>query len=104
MFGLGYFEQIEGTNCLEEFDEILAHVNTIDYTRLDVTQKNAFTYICGYLIKKCLDKHKCHICLEFGKETNILNMENIYSHFRAYPNSKQDIFENLQCLVNWQHL
>ncbi|KAG5867255.1 hypothetical protein JTB14_007238 [Gonioctena quinquepunctata] len=120
LFALGYFEQTEGTNCLEEFDEILTHItpevikryellvpqtctnqtlciDTNDYSRLDISEKNAFTYVCGYFIKKCLDKHKCNLCLEFGKENNELNMENIYSHFRAYPNSEQDTFGNLQC-------
>lgn len=65
---------------------------------MDVIQKNVFTYICGYIIKKCFDKHKCNICLEFGNENNILNVEKIYSHFRTNPNSKQDLIGNLQYL------
>lgn len=123
LFALGYFEQSEGTNCLEEFDDILVNVTpemmkkidtlvsqvpasnplvieTTDYAKMDITEKNAFTYICGYLIKKCLSRHQCELCLKFAKEHNEPVLEQLYTIFRAYKNSRNDAYGNLICSDN----
>lgn len=124
LFCLNYFHQSEGTNCIEDFDELLTllptndeaqdynwdiaiegnmpvnfqslDVTSTDYIELDLEHKNAFSYVCGYLIKKCLDKHTCDVCLEYAQETKILNETNIYCHFRAYENINMDTFGKLQ--------
>lgn len=119
MFALQYFDQSEGTNCVEEFDQILTHLtperiktyeisfnqptnfdkiilDTRDYRQLNVAQKNAFFYVGGYFIKKCLAKHSCEICEEYSKQTQELSEDTIYTSFRAYQNAANDIFGNLR--------
>ncbi|KAG5873519.1 hypothetical protein JTB14_026605 [Gonioctena quinquepunctata] len=54
LFALGYFEQTEGTNCLEEFDEILTHITNFNWIYLrkmllhmsvDISLKNVWISI-----------------------------------------------------------
>lgn len=40
--------------------------------------------MCGYLIKKCLNKHKCTICENFAKQDSELDQSNLFVHFKAY--------------------
>jgi len=80
LFFLNYFKHSEGSNCLEDFDEILTNlgdttsplsnavlflekspfnysylkIGTTDYRDLDLTPRNALTYVCGYLLKNAL--------------------------------------------------
>ncbi|XP_074035303.1 transposable element P transposase isoform X1 [Leptinotarsa decemlineata] len=118
LFALSFFEHIEGTNCIEDFDEILTSLkpenlkeyevlvpNTInqylfldsnDYTNLQLPEQNSFSYISSYFMKKCLEKHKCDICINYARENELLSAETLYTQFRAYPNAKNDTFGNLQ--------
>lgn len=39
-----------------------------DYRNFDLTEENAFRYICGYLIRKCFKKHTCDTCTQFSTQ------------------------------------
>lgn len=66
-----------------------------DYRNLDLTEKNAFTYICGYLIRKCLKKHTCDTCTQFTNDNTELNLNNAYCFYRAYNSTEEKLFGNL---------
>lgn len=60
------------------------HVEECDYYRSPLPEQNAFKYICGYLIDKCLRKHSCQICEQFATANKKLDESNIFIHFKAY--------------------
>jgi len=112
LFFLNYFNYSEGSNCLDDLDEILTNfedttsplsnavlflekspfnysylkIGTTDYRELDLTPRNAVTYVCGYLLKKCLDKHTCEVCLSFTKSLDYLDESFLFPHLKAYQN------------------
>jgi len=113
IFFLNYFKHSDGANCLEDLDEIFAsigdtttpsldsnllfpennedscnnlRVGTSDYRELEFTNRNALSYVSGYFIKKCLDKHSCYTCLNFAKSQNNIDESFLFTHFKAYQN------------------
>lgn len=126
LFSLNYFNQSEGANCIEDFDSILTTlddnqhiiqsfnplmllektiftplVDTTDYVNLHIPEKNSLTYICGYLIKKCLQRHTCDTCTNYANQVQTLSETTLYSHFRAYENKNKDVFGNLMMPPEW---
>lgn len=118
LFCLNYFQQSDGTNCAEDFDTVLSSVNAesirgfqvvvsqkvnfsnlniqeTDYSNLNLVHKNAVSYLCGYLLKKCFNKHRCDLCELYSKNNN-LAPHLLYIHFKAYENTHKDNFGNLQ--------
>lgn len=102
----------DGSNCFEDLDLILTNigeispplqnsnilfpektpfnfnnlnVGTLDYRELDLISKNALTYVSGYLIKKCLEKHSCNTCLDFAKNQESIDEAFIFIHFKSIP-------------------
>lgn len=60
-------------------------IPTHDYYDIEFPEQNAFKYVCGYLIKKCTERHACEVCSAFMKENNAdLDNTTIYCSFRAY--------------------
>jgi len=58
-------------------------------------EENAFTYICGYLLKRCFVKHTCETCKHvLLKKNNDLNTLKLYSYFRAYDDI-ENTFDHL---------
>lgn len=74
LFALDFFNEIDESNCLEDFDNILINatsdslqnyqifatdinvhpsveVEAKNYLYMELPEKSAFTYICGYLLK-----------------------------------------------------
>ncbi|CAB3238210.1 unnamed protein product [Arctia plantaginis] len=50
----------------EEFSSI--QITSSDYNQLDIPEKNSLFYICGYLLKRCLEKHDdCHALKSYVK-------------------------------------
>lgn len=119
MFSLQYFDVSEGSNCVEEFDQILTRLTPekiksfeivcnsktdfdkiiltgSDYRYLDFQQKNSFYYVGGYFIKKCFEKHTCKTCGLYARGNKTLSEESIYMHLRAYQNLENDAFGNLK--------
>lgn len=107
-------------NCEADIDEILLNLTKISpledvhaavikpqtstpvsecYIRLDcdhdILEKNFIRYVCGYLLKKCLEKHQCEVCTNYAKAREELDDSSIYIYFKAYENGKGDIFGNL---------
>lgn len=83
-FFLNYFKHSVGSNCLEELNNSLfqekttcdnnLRIGTVDYTELDLTPKNSFTYLSGYFITKCIEKHNCknNCCYELEINNRIV--------------------------------
>lgn len=82
LFRIRFFKQINTTNCAPDKDEMLSEIKTAtvetvisefvsswtckilnipnhDYYTLDLPEENVFKYLCGFLIKKCLEIHSC---------------------------------------------
>jgi hypothetical protein len=50
--------------------------------------KNAITYVSGYVVRKCLKKHKCPTCAEALTSNDFDSPDKLLSEFKAYDNSK----------------
>jgi hypothetical protein len=70
-------------------------VGSIDYRDLELPEQNILIYICVYLIKKCLEKHVCDICLNYTKFQKNLEPSFLFFYFKAYENSEKSTFGNL---------
>lgn len=66
----------------------------MDYRELDLIFKNALTYVSGYLIKKCLEKHSCDTCLDFAKNQKSIDKAFIFTHLKAYQNEVASNYGN----------
>lgn len=122
IFFLNYLKHSDGSNCLEDLDLILTNigeisppllnsnilflektpfqfnnlnVGTLDYRELQLTSKNALTYVSGYLIKKCIEKHSCNTCLDFAKSQKSIDEAFIFIHLKAYQNEVASNYGNL---------
>lgn len=121
-FCLDYFQHSDGANCLEDLDQILSHINnshmpltefdffnsektpfkftglkigTTDYRNLTLPNQNSLSYICGYFIKKCLERHTCEECIVYAKHQKKIDQSFYFSHFKAYQNSSNSVYGNL---------
>lgn len=118
---LNYFQHSEGSNCDEDFDSLLTKVtdiqnfvfnelpkpsnesdsksvkiSCIDY-RDNLPGTNALNYVCGYLIRKCLEIHSCDVCISYSQESSaIFDSGKFFVHFKAYENKNKDTFGNLK--------
>lgn len=72
-----------------------------DYYTMDLSEENAFQYVCGYLIKKCIEIHLCDACSEYVNENKtVLDDTTLYCSFRAYINEVDNQFGNLHIANN----
>lgn len=55
---------------------------------MELPEQNAFKYICGYIIDRCLKNHSCQTCQQFATENNKLDDSNAFIHFKAYSTEK----------------
>lgn len=64
-------------------------VGTVDY-RLDLPEKNAFDYVCGYLLHKCSSIHKCEKMCNFINQSKQEqhSSENIFIHNKCFNDNK----------------
>lgn len=99
-------------NCREDFDSLLIDIKSTnvadvfihnqddqplkalvlpdyDYIRENMVTNNAFTYVCGYLLKKSLGVHSCDDCKHFGKNCDDLDFNNLLIHFKAFETQKR---------------
>lgn len=109
------------TNCNEDFDSILTQF--VEYNKntappqvsvqnppqtsntsenltkdYDIPEQNAFHYICGYLLRKCVENHKrdCLSVVNYASSyADEANDKNLYIRLRAYDTSR-DRFGGLQ--------
>lgn len=66
-----------------------------DYRNISLSEQNAFRYVCGYLMRKCIIKHSCDICLKYAREYVDLNNNSYYCFFRAYESTENNLFGSL---------
>lgn len=52
----------------------------------NLVSMNALTYVAGYLLRKCLDKHKCLTCAQKLTVASLTNSSQLYCYFKAYEN------------------
>jgi len=67
---------------------------------LNFPARIALTYLCGYLVKKCLDKHNCDIRIDYTQSQNRLNESFLFTHFKVYQNENRSTYGNLNTLPN----
>lgn len=78
--------------------DLLKEINLRDLSSNDilkVTDINVFTYICGYLVKKCLKMHSCDICERYANSGRSLSTNTLYCYYRAYDKSDDNLFGKL---------
>jgi len=123
IFCLQYFKHSPGANCLEDFDQVLTHVSeqpktskinqlfvseeqnlfnfksikigTVDYRKLNIPERNAYTYVSGYLMKKCLEKHVCQVCIEYANHQKTLDQSFLLTFFKSYSANDTSNFGKL---------
>ncbi|KAG5865511.1 hypothetical protein JTB14_029395 [Gonioctena quinquepunctata] len=66
-----------------------------DYQKEDLTSKNPFNYVCGYLIKKALEIHNCDIFNQYSKTIEDLDFGHLLTHFKSYD-TENSIFGGLR--------
>lgn len=71
------------------FDFSNLKVGTVDYRELCFPERNALAYVCGYFIKKCLERHNCEICLNYIKNQNQLDQSLFFIYFKTYANCEE---------------
>lgn len=122
LFCLNYFQHSPNANCIKDLDDILCHMNpqevgsfniglpepssrdscfnfkigTVDYRHLNLSESNALHYVCDYLYSKCLGQHTYDLCIEYGRSQKHLDQSFLLCHFKAYTNTEQTTFGNLQ--------
>ncbi|KAJ3656018.1 hypothetical protein Zmor_015123 [Zophobas morio] len=111
LFSMQFLQHSEGANSCNDFASMLvaieskernqcqiinsilsrttsAHksveVDTTDYRHLDMGEQNSLSYVCGYLIKKCLMKHTCDTCSNFAVACKVLTDDKLLCHFNAF--------------------
>ncbi|XP_025406891.1 uncharacterized protein LOC112680883 [Sipha flava] len=60
-----------------------------------IPEKNAFAYVCGFLMKKCIEKHACDICINYAKSQKQLDESFLLCYFKAYENAEKLTHGNL---------
>lgn len=120
MLYLNYFQHSPGANCLKDFDEILSSIEpitdktifheniqreifkfkgigigTVDYRLLNLPEQNTVTYISGYLMKKCIVKHTCQMCIDYAHSQTQLDQSFLLSFYKAYSTNDYSTFRNL---------
>lgn len=106
LFLMSFFHS-NGMNCAEDFEKLLLDltsfaeiqpiapavteelkkafvVENCDYHSKSLPEQNAFKYVAGYLIEKCLQIHSCNTCIEFSKINSELDDSSLFLHFKAY--------------------
>lgn len=122
IFLLNYFQHSDKANCINDLDKILTQIPTdsgqdistliadktpfnfkrtcllsigqVDYRNLEIPDQNAFIYVCGYIMSKCLIQHSCEICLEYAKTQKKLDPSFLLCFFKAYENAEKSTFGN----------
>lgn len=72
-------------------------IGTVDYRQLNIPETNALIYVCGYLMKKCLEKHSCIDCISYAKFQTKIELSFLLSFF-YYSVNDNSTFETLMLL------
>ncbi|CAI6353484.1 unnamed protein product [Macrosiphum euphorbiae] len=118
LFSLNYFQHLENANCIDDVDSMLANLdddslskvqllitgnnpiinvqalpveNTI-YQNLELPEQNAFKYICGFLLSKCLKYHNCEKCFEYAHSSTHLTDNKLFINFESLAVDSDSLF------------
>lgn len=70
-------ESMESLNIMEvDYQQLLEEKNLIN--------KNAITYVTGYLAKKCLQKHQCEICNKALINNVLDSPDKLFTYFKSF--------------------
>ncbi|CAI6377566.1 unnamed protein product [Macrosiphum euphorbiae] len=70
-------------------------VGTVDYSKLNIPEANAYTYVCGYLMKKCLEIHSCQVCVDYANCQKTIDKSFLLSFFKSYSSNNDSNFGKL---------
>lgn len=88
------FKNIFSDKPLFKFKNLIK-IDSVDYRHLPLPEQNTFIYVCGYLMKKCIDRHSCDICINYAKSQKRIDDSFILCYFKAYENKESSTFGNL---------
>ena len=54
-----------------------------------ILSDNATTYVSGYLLKKCFEKHSCQTCYSVLVNNRLDSSDKLLCYFKAYETTKQ---------------
>jgi len=124
LFCLQYFKHSPGANCLEDLEQVLTYISdysrtnktnllfdseeqndlfnsksikvgTVDYRKLDIPEKNGYAYVCGYIMKKCLEKHVCQVCIDYANHQKALDQSFLSAFSKSYSTNDSSNFDKL---------
>ena len=111
LFFDNYLTPLPSGNCAKDLDNILVgstvttrighainndlptstspfNLNDSDYKMQEIEQNmlrmNALTYVAGYLLRKCLEKHPCDQCRENLQAKELTRSSQLFCHFKAF--------------------
>jgi len=113
IFWLQYFKHILGANCLKDLDQVFTHIKkqpttnkmtklfdseeqnhlfnfksikigTVDYRKLNIPERNACALVSGYIMKKCMEKHVCQVCIDYANHQKTLDQSFLLAFFKMY--------------------
>jgi hypothetical protein len=68
-------------------------IQDVDYKSSTIEENmisnNATTYVCGYLLKRCLEKHSCQTCSSALIKNELDSTDKLLCYFKAYETSRQ---------------
>jgi len=73
-------------------NKIKENFNDHDYRNISLLEQNAFQYVCGYLMRKCIIKHSCDLPQVCERICKYLNNNSYYCFFRAYESTENNLF------------
>ena len=106
-----YLTPLPSGNCAKDLDNILVgstvttrighainndlptstspfNLNDSDYKMQEIEQNmlrmNALTYVAGYLLRKCPEKHPCDQCRETLQAKELTSSSQLFCHFKAF--------------------
>ena len=78
-------------------------IQDVDYKSSTIEENmisnNATTYVCGYLLKRCLEKHSCQTCSSALIKMNLIVPTNCYVTSRPMKQADNHL-EDLLCLMD----
>lgn len=86
----------ESPGISNEDSDNTIQIMSSEYNQLDITEKNALFYVCGYLLKKCGERHnECQILKSYMKPNQAAHNFSSESHYIRYREYSKDTDRSL---------
>lgn len=69
----------------QEFSKIPIFPALKHTSEFNCPEKNSFQYVCGFVLKKCIEKHFCNECKSLKEESELT--DNLFLYFKQYENA-----------------